>query len=227
MLSHKSILVFFVFVAVLIVTAWAFDTNDPPDAVPKFDVSPSRASLDFGEVWEDSQFIWPLKIENRTAEVAIFDEFKLSCSCLSVSPASLTIPPGGTQELQLTIDLSTKAQNSQSAHQDAMNFDVGVQPVIRGEYGPKLPSPWIIKGKVKQIIQFDQPVVDFGRHSDRSAIAPRRVKVISQVPLEGLSSKPTQDGAFRVEIDAAGANSNHYELAITPPPRKSTGIMAI
>ncbi len=61
--------------------------------------------LNFGETWETRDFPWQLRLRNRGNHLLRILSVRSSCSCLSVSPSSLTLPPGQKVSLKLKLDL--------------------------------------------------------------------------------------------------------------------------
>ncbi len=87
----------------------------------------SASCLDFGEVWEDSQFKWVVSLENRSTQELVIDGFGSTCTCTDISPNSLVIPPGKARDLHLTIDLTMKSGQGGTAQRDGEDFEVGVR----------------------------------------------------------------------------------------------------
>src|SRR6266849_4991614 len=69
-------------------------------------LSVKRSALDFGEPWEEKNFVWKLPIQNVTNRDIRVHDFALSCGCLEIEPKSLTIPAQETREVALKVDLT-------------------------------------------------------------------------------------------------------------------------
>jgi len=83
--------------------------------------------LDFGEAFEQDTFRWTFPIENRGKEEIHITGFGLSCNCATVTPRSLTIPPGETAEVALTLDLTARGKQLAST---SWPFEAEVTPTI-------------------------------------------------------------------------------------------------
>ncbi len=106
-------------------------------------VEPAR--LDFGSVWASKGFAWRLPIHNPTSRPVHIVDLRSSCSCTAIAPRQLTIPPGGTAEVQLTLDLTPLAGERASA---ASNwFSVLVTPYVAG--GSAQEVGWEVQGEVR------------------------------------------------------------------------------
>ena len=64
---------------------------------------------DFGEAWEDQRYAWVIPLTNPThATVRVLD-VRASCTCVNIEPRTFTIPPGGTRDIKLVLDLTPRA----------------------------------------------------------------------------------------------------------------------
>ncbi len=80
------------------------NTSSRGEDVPILVVSPEE--LDFGSVFARDQFPWKLHIKNPGSQTVEVIDLRPSCGCTKVTPTSLTISPGETREVQLTLDLT-------------------------------------------------------------------------------------------------------------------------
>jgi hypothetical protein len=135
-----------------------------------------KEALDFGEVWVQKDFRWTLPIHNPTDQPVDVVKVETSCLCATVEPASFTIPPRRTQNLELRLDLT--ARDGRNASQGQRRVVVEVTPLVRRDRrtasdnaesdqtanGGALAAAarWRIVGRVKTPVLFDPPVADFG-----------------------------------------------------------------
>ena len=69
----------------------------PPSSEEVSALEPSPEHLNFGEVWEDTQFKMVLPITNHRNQDIEIKRFHKSCNCSQIEPPSLTIPAGQTR----------------------------------------------------------------------------------------------------------------------------------
>jgi hypothetical protein len=116
------------------------------------------ASLDIGEVWEETDFVWRLPIRNLTSDTIEIRKFGSSCGCTAIEPPKLSIQPGETATVQLTIDLTHRS--SAEKGQAQRPFTVSVHPITprtrRGGLG------WQLHGTVRSRVTLDAKSVHFG-----------------------------------------------------------------
>jgi hypothetical protein len=193
----------------------------------------SSSCLDFGEVWENKSFVWPLVVQNPTTEDVKIREFGFSCSCTGIEPKGLTIPAGESREIRLTIDLRARKEADLTA--DLRSFDVTIDPQL-GEKGTKSSRlAWTIRGRVRSAIRLEQRIVDLGRHSEASQpLASQEVLVTSFVPLHGITAtadtpdlqvsvapKAETPGQFRVVISPKTFEIGAIDAKITLVPQQT------
>ena len=177
----------------------------------------AESCLNFGQVWEQPSFKWLLHLENQTDEELDIVRFNSSCACTSIRPASLIIHPRQTEEIELTIDLTSKSSKKRDILATTEDFAVNIQPSIQEISGLKILDSWEIKGKVKRVLDLDKGFVDFGQFSERlQFLAPRSVKVTSHTPLAGLVVASRSE-FFQVATNKLAATDKvAYELVVSP-----------
>jgi hypothetical protein len=177
----------------------------------------SKEFLDFGEVWEESHFNWVLSLENKGEVDIAISKFHTSCSCTAITPESLSLQPGESRQVHLTVDLGPKPGNESPA--DVEQFEVAIQPAIKGERGWIPLASWQLTGRVKRVLAVAPPSgVNFGRHSEFAQPLPvQEVRITPKVPLARLSAK-CRSKSFGVVIHktAATPTTEHYTLSIRP-----------
>src|ERR1700676_1096969 len=105
-----------------------------PPAVPRDAVidglAVELASLDLGEVAEQTDYSYQFDIQNRNnSPTAIFD-IAVSCSCAEgVEPRALTIQPGATATIRLKLNLVKRNYGEQELARRP--FAVAIHPVLK------------------------------------------------------------------------------------------------
>jgi hypothetical protein len=172
--------------------------------------------LDFGPAWETSQFHWVLPIENRHRTDVEIEDFVTSCTCSKVEPRSLSIPAGQTREVSLTINLTAGPKGNESKAGE-WAFTVGIRPKIRGENPSAIREAWTLRGTVRKLLSLDQPLVDFGRQSELALPLPmRRIRVVSAIPLKGLSARMGAD-FLPVSVQQASEGGDEFDVTVLCP----------
>jgi Protein of unknown function (DUF1573) len=191
------------------------DGQAASDGIKKLFVPPER--LAFGQTWESKEFTWALPITNWDQQDVEIEHFATTCNCTKIEPSSLSIPPGQTREVRLTVDL-TPERNTKQAESQQWAFEVGIGPKLRDEEAPKVPDWWIVRGTVQRLLRLSVPVVDMGRQSERSQPLPlRHLLVSSAVPLKGLTA--TTPLSFVPVISALEPERHdQFQLTINSPP---------
>jgi hypothetical protein len=94
-----------------------------PQAVVEVD----PACLDFGTQWVQQAFPWKVRIRNVTHDQVRVEKVATSCGCAQVRETSIILPPGGTGEVELRLDLTDRL--AESPVRD-WAFDTQVVPVV-------------------------------------------------------------------------------------------------
>lgn len=182
-------------------------------------VDPAR--LDFGEVWEDGHFCWTVPLQNPTAKDLEIRAFESSCSCLSIRPSGLRVPAGGTETIELVLDLTHASREDMDL--PVRDFSVMILPYIRD--GKALVEGWKLHGRVRSPFKVSPPTVYFwdgviqGRPS-----TPKRVTISGHFPLQKLSTK--YDPTVLSVRTVRQPDERTYELEVVPQPSLSEGRFA-
>ncbi len=171
--------------------------------------------LSFGEAWEDDHFTWTVQIENRKGSDVTIERFYNSCVCTEISPQSLVIPAGQSREIRLVIDLRSRYGYKESTGA-VRNFAVSVGAIVAGPDGERVDKGWDVQGRVKRAIEFEQPEIDFGTHSERESPLPaRRISVQSLATLDSLMVTGGLTD-FPVKVIRNQASPSSLDLEIGP-----------
>ncbi|HEY7428459.1 MAG TPA: DUF1573 domain-containing protein [Gemmataceae bacterium] len=182
---------------------------------PPVGLEPAPDRLEFGEVWEDTQFSWALPITNHSAQDVEIKRFRGTCTCSQIEPKSLVIPAGQTREIHLTFDLLAKQPKEGGS--PVHDFEVGISPDMLVEVGEAEKIRWTIRGCVRSAIRCDPPLVDFGRESELAQpLSPRRATIKTFAPLKNLTATCTPP-QFDVTVQRHSAEgSDRFDLLVTP-----------
>lgn len=192
---------------VVIVRALPTAANHHP-AETRADLVVAPEELKLGTVWEDEAYIRELSIQNHETVPVEIEKFSSTCNCLSIEPKSLTIPPGETRIVRLTIDLVTKPPPDGKV-------SVRLTPVLKeGSLDGKRFGPeWMIAGQARQAIKVDRSF-DLGRHSELAQpLRPWTIPVEPLVPLEKLSAQSGVSG-ITAAIHPPDGESSNYRLTL-------------
>lgn len=193
---------------------------EPAAAVPENGgLSVAAEHLDFGEVWQDSQFKWVLPIRNETEQDIHIAGFANSCACSQVEPRSLTVPAGGEVQVRVTIDLTAKKPSE--AALGVRPFDVVIRPVVGSAEGRPWPG-WRLRGVVRMALRVEPALVDFGHPSEMATpLTTKTVRVTATTPIDGLEAR-SDHSAFAVRLKEL-SGPTMQELLVTPKPSISPG----
>ncbi|MCI0459025.1 MAG: DUF1573 domain-containing protein [Gemmataceae bacterium] len=165
--------------------------------------------LHFGEVWENEQFKWVLRIENGGPTDVQITDFGSSCACSKIEPRALDIPAGQSREVTLTLNLAAATtENDKGAVQE---FQVSIAPNVKPPMGRIY---WVLRGKVRVPFRFAKAQLDLGRHSELAQpLTPQTVAITGQVPLTHLSAQANSKH-FRGQVQRSDNPPNHFELTL-------------
>lgn len=181
-------------------------------------IPPDR--LDFGRVWESSEFSWVLPVENCQQRDVLIDEFITSCTCTNVEPRSVLVPSGQTREVRLALDLTQGPPSTPAAHSEHA-FEVAIGPKVRDGKSPAAGDRWVVRGTVRPLLHLERPAVHFGDLSELTpTVSSRHTRVTSVIPLKSLmvTSDPLLLPAVVQRVPGDG---EQFELTVSvpPPPR--------
>ncbi len=125
------------------------------NVIPAPALSIPESSLNLGIVWATPTFRWQIPITNVSRTNVVVSEFATSCSCTVVNAdgeqGSLTIPPGETRMIDLSIDL-----------RQANHGDFDVQPFavnLMAELQNSLSINWSLKGQVRSAFHISESLL--------------------------------------------------------------------
>lgn len=124
-----------VLLVLLAATLWyrfLFVGGSAQSAEPTLEIDPK--SLAFGPVQFVPKYAHTISLRNLTEHEVEVTEFLTSCSCVEVSPASLTIPAHGKASVVMTLDMKRFVT---PGIEPAISGEVEFTPVVSGRAMPK------------------------------------------------------------------------------------------
>jgi hypothetical protein len=179
----------------------------------------ARADLEAGEIWEQKDFVWRLPIRNRTEHSIEVRDIQTSCGCFAIEPRSLSIPPGETAALKLTIDLTNRTPAEYGV--DRRPFALSIRPITVGDI-PSRGVVWKLTGTVRSRVTLDVQNVHFGEQPVRGQAAVTRcVQAKTHVPCQRL--EVTVEPAIAKATVKAREEKGILEILISPNPDLPAG----
>ena len=186
-------------------------------------LSISRPSRNFGAVWENPVFEWPLAVTNSSDRLVTIVGFAPSCKCSSVSPPRLAILPSQTRTVVLKLDLRVAVAGEKTSQAKEAPFSVSISPLVEEGDTIRPATAWVIEGRIKKTLQPEIPFLDVGRRSElANAPRPRRVPVQA---FNGISElKTTTDSPFvHVRVERVPLPHSRFELVVEIRPGLPSG----
>jgi len=180
----------------------------------------STASLDLGEVAEQTDCRLELPIHNLNDQPTEIIDFAVSCGCVeAVEPRTMTIGPGKTAMLRLKVNLAKRYPSERGLVNRP--FEVEIRPI------QKTPAPkqsgWRLHGTIKSRITLDTQWLDFG-DAPVHGQSPVARKVIATVHVPGTSlAASIKPDIATVKVKAMDGSNDQFELVVTPHPTLPVG----
>lgn len=125
---------------------------------PRLDVP--AAALDFGTVWETESHEHSLRLTNSGSAPAEVAGWSTSCGCVGVSPDRLTLLPGETKPVVVTLNLLAARRGDDAVRP--------IEQVIAARLSGNAEQKWVVTGKAKSFLR---PLPD-AAPSPQSELAP-------------------------------------------------------
>jgi hypothetical protein len=127
----------------------------------------SAADLDFGEAWEDPEFVRELTIRNRNGHSVRIVKMHGGCECLSVSPSAFDLGRGESRVVQVKVDLTHRYPYQFGV--DRRELAVTVHPEFAGR-GISAEA-WKVRGVVKSRVSVDGRELAFAACAGRARLS--------------------------------------------------------
>lgn len=194
-----------------------FRTAAPAVAIHSLVISPN--DLNFGEVWQQDRFVWPITIHNLSETSKVIRSVEGSCTCQSFSPSSFELKPGESRTVVMTIKLQSKTPTGVLLPLE--EFTASIWAFVQGE---RKPIGWTLRGQIKHVIRYPSHI-ELGRISEYApGLCKRTVPLFPLVELEELRVR-SESKYLKVDVSKA---ANRYELTVEPLDRnRFNGILHI
>ena len=187
----------------------------PRVAVNGLSVDPD--ALDVGEVWETPRLVVRLRVHNDAATPRVVEKWTGGCGCTTVEPKTLSLRPGESAEVTVTIDLTDRAPRNRGVAR--WPLAIHLQPVFAGDRDPS--AGWTIAGTVLNLLNVPVGRLDI-LDGCVSGGPPRgrTFHVTAQKPLARVEADlDSSYGSVRVEP----AGPDRWAVTVTPSPQLPAG----
>jgi hypothetical protein len=200
-------------VLVVVGACWAAywigaNTYDPIIANDGLTIAPK--DLNFGTVLEQEAFVWKVALSNPTRRAIGIDYFETSCGCVAIEPKSLTLEPGESRAIELTIDLTRRPAEERAASRHG--YALKLIPIVKHGLAH---LGWVLRGEVQTVFSAEPSAVDFGDEHVIGTVPPRRSVRLTgyrQVHIHSVAADPPLLDA-RVLAPAKGRS---FTIDLTP-----------
>ncbi|MBX9625292.1 MAG: DUF1573 domain-containing protein [Gemmataceae bacterium] len=166
--------------------------------------------LDFGEVWEDSEFERSIPVYNPGDTGVEVERWLVSCNCTGVRPETLRIGPGESKTVVVRIDLGSMVDPVSPRPVPA---SVGVVPVVGGRHGPT----WTLRGTVKPVTAGRLPNLSETLSDIEPRPAVRRIVLPLAAAVTDATVTTDTSGVRCESVFAADTQSLALTLSFDPP----------
>jgi hypothetical protein len=183
-------------------------------------LSVKPSALEFGDAWEEKNFVLKLPIQNVTNHDIKIHDFALSCGCLDIEPRSLTIPASQEREVALKVDL-TQQRGLPEIGQAERLFAVQITPLQNMQAWPR--TGWNLHGTVKSRITLDRLAIGFS-DSPVKGEPPVTQAAMATVHISAKALIPRYDSKIiTVVVKPQEASANHFDVEVSPTATLSPG----
>lgn len=188
--------------------------------VPSTKSVPQRSSLEiesdhlnFGMAYAQRGYPWTLPVTNHSSQVVKIKEIKSSCACTALEPRCLNIPPGGTEEINVTLNLTQK--DEKTAELPIRPFLARLLPIIEGRRLGDI--VWELRGNVSNELRLNPTSVLYGQTSlvRGRPIPTKTVNLESTKPLKSVEAS-CDNSMGSVTVVPRGRDNRRYEIAVSP-----------
>ncbi len=168
-------------------------------------------ALELGEVWESDAHRVEVPLTNKGETTITISRFATTCSCSSVEPTSIEIPPGETRRVVMALDLQPSSR--EEADKPTTDFSVDLTPFLAGEPEQQGPT-WQVTARVRRPLLRTPRQIDLGWHSERAQpFEPVLVTVDIAPGIDGLKAFGTK---MLVSLNRDKKGTSRYILSVTP-----------
>ncbi|MFN0021795.1 MAG: hypothetical protein ACKVP0_26410 [Pirellulaceae bacterium] len=190
-------------------------TTERPN--PVLDVA--QGTLDIGSVDATNDFIWKLKVINRSARAVQITDMRASCGCTEIVPRSFKLGAGDVREVELHMNLAVTKSTGSSGFETPI--EIRVAPVLAESNDPQ--PFWTLTGIVKTPCLLDSNAVVFSGADEIVAGQSAKEKTVFATTSTGdiiVTAKPEHEGDAVVVKRLPGSD----KLAITVRPAANRAV---
>jgi hypothetical protein len=169
-----------------------------------------EGSLNLGEIWQTDSFIWNLPIKNDSERKIEILDFSASCTCVEIEPRKLTIQPGETKKVRLTISLT-----EEDSKEEKRPINLNVTPIVKAESAVQ--EGWKLTGVVKKILAVDPPTINIGRVSELAQPLPQQRTIVKAYA--ALQSLTATSNSKHIDVEVKRCSTfeiEQFEIVVTP-----------
>jgi hypothetical protein len=174
-----------------------------------------------GLVRVQEAFPWTVTIKNPGREPVQVYDLMSSCSCTKLEPRSFVVPPEGSVDVHMTIDLTTL--DPELAARAERAFTAQLTALVADSQG-QIPVVWDLRGKVQSAIALEPTHVRFtetlirGLPWEGTTVVVRSLEDVEHVRAQ---CDPAQ---ARVDVAPIADDSGAWELRVTPSESLPAGL---
>lgn len=218
----------------------ARQANQPPPMEIIDGLAVAAADLDIGEVWEEKGIAWRLPVHNQTTWHIEIHDIQQTCGCTDIKPRRLSIAPGETATLELTLDLTHRTYSDHG--QARRQFSVVLYPVMNPKARQRL--GWELHGTIVSRVTLDKLAVDFGERPIHGGtpvtqkvmatvhVPCQRLEVAVKPEVAAVTAIPQKDDKRKFEIILAAnpdlppgkIQADVQIFAVSPSGEKALGV---
>lgn len=179
------------------------------------------ADLNLGDQWTSRALACTIPIHNTSNREVEVTDLRISCNCLTIAPRSFRVPPGGSIDLEVSVDLA--ARDPAEAQTPDRLFVALFQPEFAADTLPSVAKPWLLTARVRDAITAPQRVT-FEEESliEGDAFPSRTIAVEYHTDLSGVDVR-CDGGIAKAVLRQSSGNVRRVELEITPNQTLTAG----
>jgi hypothetical protein len=181
--------------------------------VPDLAKSLTVSGLDFGEAWEQSDFVHAITIHNASDGQVNIARFVTSCGCTAIEPGVVAVPARGEVVVPIRLNLIGKVGPADLGHRV---FGAIITPLL---IESPLQFDWQIKGVVKRALLADRDAVSFGTPMIAGEPFPTATVHVSLLHSAGLA-EATVEPATLGSLAASPSNADGCAFSVEFTPNK-------
>lgn len=145
-----------------------------------------------------------------------------SCQCTSVVPRHVTIPPGESRRIYVTVDVNGVITGMRD--EDVTAFAIQIQPVVASDYSTAMPETWTFRGSKRSLFRNIDGLVQLPINPEQSDRLGQRSAMLTLEPVLPIAA------IHVLEVDEKGVTARSlrgetgYEIEVTFADSLSSGM---